>query len=316
MKKQAELTTQDGLIELAGATPLWIWAHPCRIVDCDCRLALILASTDGRAALLERGAEAHKAWHAGSDFTRVGSLSADLDVFLLHIDSVDAFLVGPQTPLDVTSHPQVRAVLERLDGEVLDALGRFYDHSRGQEDRATRLGAAQKIVLAGWSRGDMVDYGPLGGARRDLYRLDGKLFEAHESYCPTPKCTCGEVIVAFEQCQPGDATDAGHVTVHQSGGLQFAPSLGGKDQLNRLWSSFRQRHPRYRQRLARRDAWMKSLGSRLVPESEPSPATTQVSVGRNDPCPCGSGKKYKKCCAAANAAGADLLAENPAYTLS
>ena len=24
-------------------------------------------------------------------------------------------------------------------------------------------------------------------------------------------------------------------------------------------------------------------------------------IGRNDPCPCGSGKKYKKCCGAANA---------------
>lgn len=24
--------------------------------------------------------------------------------------------------------------------------------------------------------------------------------------------------------------------------------------------------------------------------------STQTSVGRNDPCPCGSGKKYKKCC--------------------
>ena len=23
-------------------------------------------------------------------------------------------------------------------------------------------------------------------------------------------------------------------------------------------------------------------------------------VGRNDPCPCGSGKKYKKCCMAKN----------------
>ncbi|MFA7705765.1 MAG: SEC-C metal-binding domain-containing protein [Candidatus Omnitrophota bacterium] len=23
----------------------------------------------------------------------------------------------------------------------------------------------------------------------------------------------------------------------------------------------------------------------------------QPKVGRNDPCPCGSGKKYKKCCA-------------------
>jgi preprotein translocase subunit SecA len=26
-------------------------------------------------------------------------------------------------------------------------------------------------------------------------------------------------------------------------------------------------------------------------------------VGRNDPCPCGSGKKYKKCHGAASAAG-------------
>ncbi|MEA1960510.1 MAG: SEC-C metal-binding domain-containing protein [Bacillota bacterium] len=23
-----------------------------------------------------------------------------------------------------------------------------------------------------------------------------------------------------------------------------------------------------------------------------------MKVGRNDPCPCGSGKKYKKCCGA------------------
>jgi SWIM/SEC-C metal-binding protein len=28
----------------------------------------------------------------------------------------------------------------------------------------------------------------------------------------------------------------------------------------------------------------------------PTPARAQVRVGRNDPCPCGSGKKYKKCC--------------------
>jgi uncharacterized protein YecA (UPF0149 family) len=24
--------------------------------------------------------------------------------------------------------------------------------------------------------------------------------------------------------------------------------------------------------------------------------TTKKKVGRNDPCPCGSGEKYKKCC--------------------
>lgn len=26
------------------------------------------------------------------------------------------------------------------------------------------------------------------------------------------------------------------------------------------------------------------------------PVRREVSAGRNDPCPCGSGKKYKKCC--------------------
>ena len=26
----------------------------------------------------------------------------------------------------------------------------------------------------------------------------------------------------------------------------------------------------------------------------------EKKIGRNEPCPCGSGKKYKKCCALAN----------------
>ena len=36
-----------------------------------------------------------------------------------------------------------------------------------------------------------------------------------------------------------------------------------------------------------------------VPERENKPETyrrDQPKVGRNDPCPCGSGKKYKNCC--------------------
>jgi hypothetical protein len=34
----------------------------------------------------------------------------------------------------------------------------------------------------------------------------------------------------------------------------------------------------------------------FVPESDPSLSHTGPRVGRNDPCPCGSGKKYKRCC--------------------
>ena len=28
----------------------------------------------------------------------------------------------------------------------------------------------------------------------------------------------------------------------------------------------------------------------------PKPAKVEKKIGRNEPCPCGSGKKYKKCC--------------------
>ena len=31
-------------------------------------------------------------------------------------------------------------------------------------------------------------------------------------------------------------------------------------------------------------------------ENEVAPQQRQPRVGRNDPCPCGSGKKYKQCC--------------------
>jgi hypothetical protein len=37
--------------------------------------------------------------------------------------------------------------------------------------------------------------------------------------------------------------------------------------------------------------------SQRVPELRGMPLTRKDGVGRNDPCPCGSGKKYKKCCA-------------------
>ena len=30
--------------------------------------------------------------------------------------------------------------------------------------------------------------------------------------------------------------------------------------------------------------------------AKPIPRTAAKEVGRNDPCPCGSGKKYKNCC--------------------
>ena len=34
----------------------------------------------------------------------------------------------------------------------------------------------------------------------------------------------------------------------------------------------------------------------LTPANDMEPVNNTVRVGRNDPCPCGSGKKFKHCC--------------------
>jgi uncharacterized protein YecA (UPF0149 family) len=42
-----------------------------------------------------------------------------------------------------------------------------------------------------------------------------------------------------------------------------------------------------------------SLFERLSPQDEvirSPPLVANTKVGRNDPCPCGSGKKHKRCC--------------------
>ena len=43
---------------------------------------------------------------------------------------------------------------------------------------------------------------------------------------------------------------------------------------------------------------MEKIAQRLVTAHEKGPEVhkTLSNVGRNEPCPCGSGKKYKKCC--------------------
>ena len=46
----------------------------------------------------------------------------------------------------------------------------------------------------------------------------------------------------------------------------------------------------------RQNAKMNALKTNAAGGAAPSPITKQKEVGRNDPCPCGSGKKYKQCC--------------------
>lgn len=57
------------------------------------------------------------------------------------------------------------------------------------------------------------------------------------------------------------------------------------EELNREWNFFGT--PKLRQ--------FNDRVTQFVPLPRPARATNPRKIGRNDPCPCGSGKKYKKC---------------------
>lgn len=50
--------------------------------------------------------------------------------------------------------------------------------------------------------------------------------------------------------------------------------------------------------VANLNVWVKAQGRTQGPANLPGVPAARSKVGRNDPCPCGSGRKFKKCCGA------------------
>jgi uncharacterized protein YecA (UPF0149 family) len=65
-----------------------------------------------------------------------------------------------------------------------------------------------------------------------------------------------------------------------------------------MW--FGRKESRWERKNRREDEHAKQLPTEEEPDLPPpvDPVHAQQTPGRNDPCPCGSGKKYKKCCGA------------------
>lgn len=297
LTEKIRLAPDDGVLELPATEPAWIWVHTCPMPKCECRSALVLATHEGREVLLERGAVVREAWNAGTGYAEVAAKLTDLVVFHIDIDTAEAFIPDGDKPLDLAEHPRIGAITERIDGDLLDSIGRLWYRGKGWADPEQKVLLAKQVKIRGWKRGDMLAWDDAcTGVRRDYYVLEGgRLYEAAEMYCPVPDCECGEVMVDFETRVPRGAPPPGLVIVQRSGATKLEPSKNGRDRLEQLWDAFRKRHPRYLARFARRYPTIKNIGARIVA----TPVAAR-EVGRNDPCPCGSGKKYKHCCASSS----------------
>ncbi len=306
---KSSLALEEGLMELGSQcrTPMWIWADTCSHPKCDCRSALIVATRRGKEALLPVVRTAETIRRASKKLTDlVAILNDDFAAFEVDIDTGEPhWLMGDDStagPGDATvglveRHPWLGAVLGAIDGEALERLGRLWYRGKGRPD-PERLPQAPSSV-GGWMLGDLVSWiEAFYGVRQDIYLAGGSAYEAVENYCVMPDCACGKVLVRFDDLQrrAGDDFDIGAVNVAPSGEWTLEPNARDPELRDLLWSRYLQRHPNYRARHAVRRPRMNVFGATLVAYYVSTQNASRKKTRPNEPCPCGSGKKYKKCC--------------------
>jgi hypothetical protein len=108
---------------------------------------------------------------------------------------------------------------------------------------------------------------------------------------------------AFEPVNSDSDLMANHVVVELEAAIE---RLGGdltpeqKQKAQRIFAMDQPKRDRFtallQQAVGRADLESSSVPGARALLAEPRPARAARKVGRNDPCPCGSGKKYKKCC--------------------
>lgn len=284
---------EEAVFALGGDTPAHIWVRTCPTLRCECRAALVLASFEGHEVLLDRAASVRAASHAGSGYDEAAELTG-LVAFKLDIDAVLAYAPNGDAPLDLADHPEVAAVATLLDGNVMDAVGRLWFHGKGLPDPEERLRAeGNAVTVKGWQSGQMLGWAEANlDVREDAYFYKKNFYMAFDKYCPIAGCDCGEVLVNF--CAGSDRQrPLGHVVVKSNGEILLVPERNSEHLIMQLWSMYSARYPDFLLRLQAREKVMKTLDVAGV-----SAQARSAKVGRNDPCSCGSGKKYKKCCGA------------------
>jgi hypothetical protein len=282
---------EQGLIELPGTPPRWIWAFTCPTPKCACRAAIVVSAAGERGTLLERGRPVADAWLARAHYGQAAQDLQDVVAFAVDLDTLTLFPPAGAAPLDPAVEPEVREVVDRLHDDVLDAIARVWRRGKGESPPPEPGADGAKIEVEGWRPGDLVVWDDARPSLRgDTYVFGERIFEAVELYCVEPDCDCGEVIVDFGAVVPRGAPHPGHVEFNGEAATLRPEHERQRERLTELWTAYCARHPRHQARFARRSATMHGLAGRIVA------APAKPKVARNELCPCGSGKKSKKCC--------------------
>lgn len=185
------------------------------------------------------------------------------------------------------------AELPWLDGELalrLDLLRERAARAVAQRDRSSCDAA-----LARRANDKMIGYDELFPADWDLLVLHGgATYWLCDQHCPKATCPCSAIVVQLYRIDGASTDYAGKLTIDLRGPHQHPETT------TRVAAAlFEPTWRRYGDELVRRHKEVRAAVQRMPTATTARLPAAAPAPSRNGPCPCGSGRKYKRCCAGA-----------------
>lgn len=277
---------------------------------CSCTLATLqLRAIDDRARRAEGTAESMKVeWIPAPHVPPLPELAVTLEVDVMTGEVRGRG--GAKLPARVAEHFD-----EPLPWWVLDAMWDIWIAPRPPSEIDW-----QAQALDAWEPGTLLPtFTVYPEGRPDRYVIGGKVYQADTMFCVEPGCDCTEARFGLLRV---DAQPSGGETLVDLGSAWLSPDsmipteFDGRAAdagiFTSLYLAWRRRNVPAESRLAelreltrrrgaellRRAAARAPVGSRTFPRPATPAPKKPAPPGRNDPCTCGSGKKYKRCCGA------------------
>ena len=155
--------------------------------------------------------------------------------------------------------------------------------------------------------GKMVSYSEIFGGYDLFDKFSFKFNETEmwffeDQYCSNPKCLCNEAMLTFYKIDDSKETQEAEFAVRMNlNNFKYDVEFNENEQnqISEIIKSLHNSQPEVFGILKRRYKEVKSASKAIIKKfslKEKKEEQPNIQVGRNDLCPCGSGKKYKKCC--------------------
>jgi hypothetical protein len=218
----------------------------------------------------------------------------------IHINSAKVS-VQADAPIENKDQDFLRWLAKEIKGDFFEVMKRRWRMAKGvNRDRW------QKKDWSWWEPGLVVGWDEVFPDDPDfLFNISGNRYWARDMYCVNPGCPCKDITLAFagfdEEEKP---KELGTVSINlKQFRIDEIQAIGtSAEKLTQIWMKF-QKEAGVKKILKTRQKEMKIIGKEIARlslknKSKGLRAGSKIGrkVGRNDPCPCGSGKKYKKCC--------------------